>query len=235
VLYRLFPDQAVPPAARIRAGVLAFAAGDALGLPWEGRPPGEIDPDQVAVMPARDGWPRGATSDDTAQLLLVTRHLVANGGRVSERVFLAELSRDLPAMRGAGPTTRAAVSRYHQTGEIRAISGDTNGALMRILPAGWAIPATHADRRQGPVPGVLPLPALPLPAQRPDRDHLRQLLTPPDHRQRLPGRGLGPGEQRRDRLHPGECVLVKQDPRSPRCGTSPSTAPTTPATRSRAA
>jgi hypothetical protein len=34
---------------------------------------------------------------------------------------------------------------------------------------------------------------------------------------------------------PGECVLVKQDPRSPRCGTSPSTAPTTPTTRSRAA
>jgi ADP-ribosylglycohydrolase len=27
-------------------------------------------------------------------------------------------------------------------------SGDTNGALMRILPAGWAIPATHAERRR---------------------------------------------------------------------------------------
>jgi ADP-ribosylglycohydrolase len=51
-------------------------------------------------------------------------------------------------MRGAGPTTQAAVNRYHQTGEIHATSGDTNGALMRILPAGWAIPATHADRRR---------------------------------------------------------------------------------------
>src|SRR6266516_4489104 len=37
VLYRLFPDQDVPPAARIRAGLTAFAAGDALGVPWEGR------------------------------------------------------------------------------------------------------------------------------------------------------------------------------------------------------
>jgi hypothetical protein len=43
VLYRLFPDQAVPSAAQIRAGLLMFAAGDALGVPWEGRTPGEID------------------------------------------------------------------------------------------------------------------------------------------------------------------------------------------------
>jgi ADP-ribosylglycohydrolase len=148
VLYRLFPSQAVPPAARIRAGLLTFAAGDALGLPWEGRPPGEIDPEQITVLPARDGWPCGATSDDTAQLLMVADHLAANGGQVSERGFLAALAWALPAMRGTGPTTRAAVDRYYRTGEIRAADGDTNGALMRILPAGWAIPATKADRRR---------------------------------------------------------------------------------------
>jgi tetratricopeptide (TPR) repeat protein len=74
VLYRLFPDQTVPSAARIRAGLLTFAAGDALGVPWEGRTPGEIDSEQITVLPARDGWPRGATSDDTAQLLLVAEH-----------------------------------------------------------------------------------------------------------------------------------------------------------------
>ncbi len=51
VLYRLFPAQDVPPAARIRAGLVAFAAGDALGVPWEGRPPHEIDPDQVTAIP----------------------------------------------------------------------------------------------------------------------------------------------------------------------------------------
>jgi ADP-ribosylglycohydrolase/tetratricopeptide (TPR) repeat protein len=148
VLYRLFPGQDVPPAVRFRAGLLAFAAGDALGVPWEGRPPGEIDPDQVVAVPARAGWPRGATSDDTAQLLLVARHLVATGGQVSERQFLGELAQALPAMRGAGPTTRAAVARYQRTGEVHASGGDTNGALMRILPAGWAIPASHADRRR---------------------------------------------------------------------------------------
>ena len=137
----------MPPAGRFRAGLAAFAAGDALGVPWEGRPPSQIDPDQVTTVPARGGWPRGATSDDTAQLLLA-RHLLATSGRAGEREFLDELSRELPAIRGAGPTTSAAVARYRASGQIHAISGDTNGALMRILPAGWAIPATRADRRR---------------------------------------------------------------------------------------
>ena len=148
VLYRLFPDLEVPPAARIRAGMTAFAAGDAVGVPWEGRPPHEIDPGEVTGIPQHNGWPRGATSDDTAQMLLVASHLIATGGEADARQFLAELSRVLPAIRGAGPTTTAAVTRYQNSGEIYATSGDTNGALMRILPAGWAIPATHARQRR---------------------------------------------------------------------------------------
>jgi ADP-ribosylglycohydrolase len=148
VLYQLFPGQDVPSAGQFQAGLLAFAAGDALGVPWEGRPPTEIDHDVVAEVPVRGEWPRGATSDDTAQLLLAARHLMATSGQVDERAFLDELAQALPGMRGAGPTTRAAVARYQQTGEIRASGGDTNGALMRILPAGWAIPASHADQRR---------------------------------------------------------------------------------------
>jgi ADP-ribosylglycohydrolase/tetratricopeptide (TPR) repeat protein len=148
VLYRLYPSLDVPAAAQIRAGLVTFAAGDALGVPWEGQPPHKITPDHIAAIPARYGWPPGATSDDTAQSLIVARHLVATGGQPSEREFLDQLSRELPAMRGAGPTTTAAVDRYRQTGQLHAASGDTNGALMRILPAGWASPATHAERRR---------------------------------------------------------------------------------------
>jgi ADP-ribosylglycohydrolase len=148
VLYRLYPTLDVPAAARIRAGLVTFAAGDALGVPWEGQPPHKIAPDQIAAIPARYDWPPGATSDDTAQTLIVARHLVDTGGQPSEREFLDQLSRDLPAMRGAGPSTTAAVDRYRQTGQLHAASGDTNGALMRILPAGWASPVTHAERRR---------------------------------------------------------------------------------------
>lgn len=149
VLYRLFPTMDVPAAARVRAGLVTFAAGDALGVPWEGQPPQMITPDQIAAIPTRNDWPQGATSDDTAQALIVARHLVATGGLPGEREFLEQLSRDLPAMRGPGPTTTAAVDRYRQTGQLFAASGDTNGALMRILPTGWAIPATHVETTPG--------------------------------------------------------------------------------------
>ena len=57
---------------------------------------------------------------------------------------------------------------------------------------GQAVRAHQAAQDPGPVPGVLPLPALPLPARHPDRDHLRQLQPAPDHRARTPGSGPGP-------------------------------------------
>ncbi len=61
----------------------------------------------------------------------------------------------------------------------------------------------------GPVPGVLPLPALPLPARCPHRDRLRQLLTPPDHQQGQARRAVGRVQQHRDRLHADQFLLVK--------------------------
>jgi hypothetical protein len=57
-------------------------------------------------------------------------------------------------------------------------------APVRRLGAGrgQAVRAHQAAQDPGPVPGILPLPALPLPAQRAHRDHLRQLLTRNDKR-----------------------------------------------------
>ncbi|HEU4657777.1 MAG TPA: ADP-ribosylglycohydrolase family protein, partial [Capillimicrobium sp.] len=46
----------------------------------------------------------------------------------------------LPAMRGAGPTTTAAVARFRAEGALRAVGGATNGAAMRAPAAGWAVP-----------------------------------------------------------------------------------------------
>ena len=52
-------------------------------------------------------------------------------------------------MRGAGPTTQAAVRRFLATGELRAIEGSSIGAAMRALPFGWATPvAAAANRRE---------------------------------------------------------------------------------------
>jgi ADP-ribosyl-[dinitrogen reductase] hydrolase len=143
------PDGVAPSPQHIRAGILAYAAGDALGVPWEGKPPDEVRWEALEELPARGDWPRGSTSDDTDQLLLVARYLAEARGQVDERGFLTRLAKALPRMRGVGPTTRAAVGRFVETGEPRASEGSSIGAAMRALPFGWATPvAATAQRRE---------------------------------------------------------------------------------------
>lgn len=102
---RGIPDGVAPTPQHIRAAIIAYAAGDALGVPWEGRTPGQVPWEKLEELPARGDWPQGGTSDDAEQLLLVAQHLVQANGQVNERDFLARLATALPRMRGAGPTT----------------------------------------------------------------------------------------------------------------------------------
>lgn len=131
---------------RIRAGLVAYAAGDAAGVPWEGRGARDIDPALIDELPRRGDWPPGATSDDTALTLLVAGYLAEHGAEVDEAAFLDLLADAVPHIRGIGPSTRAAVDRYRADGTVGAESGATNGAAMRALPIGWAI-ADDALRR----------------------------------------------------------------------------------------
>jgi ADP-ribosyl-[dinitrogen reductase] hydrolase len=142
------PNGVAPKPQHIRAGIIAYAAGDALGVPWEGKPPDQVRWEALEELPARGDWPQGATSDDTAQLLLVAQYLVQANGQVQERDFLARLAKVLPTMRGTGPTTRAAVRRFLATGELHAAGGSSIGAAMRALPFGWATPVTAAAHRR---------------------------------------------------------------------------------------
>jgi hypothetical protein len=100
----------------IRAGILAYAAGDALGVPWEGQTPDQVNLEVLEELPPAHDWPPGATSDDTDQLMLIAQHLVDSQGRVDERGFLTLLAKALPGMRGPGPSTTAAVRRFLGTG-----------------------------------------------------------------------------------------------------------------------
>lgn len=133
---------------RIRAALVAFAVGDATGVPWEGYRPAAIDPVAVAEVPRRAGWPPGATSDDTALMLLVADYLADHGAEVDERDFLTRLADAVPGIRGIGPSTNAAVERFCATGGLRARAGDTNGAAMRALPIGWGIPSAAPTLRR---------------------------------------------------------------------------------------
>jgi ADP-ribosyl-[dinitrogen reductase] hydrolase len=141
-------DAAPASPRNIRAGILAYAAGDALGVPWEGKTPDEVNLEVLEELPSAHDWPRGATSDDTDQLMLVARHLAESQGQVDEREFLMLLAKALPRMRGPGPSTTAAVRRFVDTGVVHAPAGNTVGAAMRALPIGWAMPPAAAEQRR---------------------------------------------------------------------------------------
>lgn len=147
LLSTLFPERAFTYVDRIAAGLRGYAYGDAVGLTWEGKPPAEIDMAQVPLLPSRPEWPKGATSDDTALTLLVAEHLVESG-RADGAAFLELLAERAASIKGLGPSTTAAIEHYRRTGRAPEGNGNTNGALMRSLPVGWAVPLGCAQDRR---------------------------------------------------------------------------------------
>jgi ADP-ribosylglycohydrolase len=145
-----------------------LAIGDALGMPtqmlsrrqitrrwgpvltgFEPAPPGH---------PIAAGMPAGAVTDDTEQAVLLGRLLLS--GPVDSRELAAALvdwERDMAA-RGSldllGPSTRRALDAVlaGTPPEEAGVSGDTNGAAMRITPVGIKVapgdPKTLVDAVQ---------------------------------------------------------------------------------------
>jgi tetratricopeptide (TPR) repeat protein len=147
----LYPEDVYDLAGRIEGALAAYACGDALGVPWESlrNPNVGVAASQIEQMPAREGWPPGATSDDTALTLLVAHHLADRDGDGDPAAFLADLAEQEPTIRGLGPTTTAAIERFRRGGEAADSSGRaTNGAAMRALPIGWVLPHDQAERRR---------------------------------------------------------------------------------------
>ena len=104
---------------------------------------------QIEQLPAREGWPPGATSDDTALTLLVAHHLADRDGDGDPADFLADLAEKEAAIRGLGPTTTAAIERFRRGDKATDSHGRvTNRAAMRALPIGWVLPHDQAERRR---------------------------------------------------------------------------------------
>jgi len=151
----MYPAEVFDLGERIGGALTAYACGDALGVPWEAAPganasaSASASASQIEQLPAREGWARGATSDDTALTLLVARHLADRDGDGDPGAFLADLAEQEPAIRGLGPTTTAAIEQFRQGGEVLISPGRaTNGAAMRALPIGWVLPHNQAERRR---------------------------------------------------------------------------------------
>jgi ADP-ribosylglycohydrolase/tetratricopeptide (TPR) repeat protein len=147
----LYPEEVFDLAGRIDGALTAYACGDALGLPWESPPDksAHATSGQIEQLPAREGWPRGTTSDDTALTLLVAHHLADRDGDGDPAAFLADLAEQEAAIRGLGPTTTAAIERFRRgNGTVVPSGRATNGAAMRALPIGWVLPHDQAERRR---------------------------------------------------------------------------------------
>jgi len=144
----MFPHLGASIAKRIYAGLIAYACGDALGVPWEGKPPQYILEKEIVKLPPRPGWEKGATSDDTAFTLLVASHLIQEKGEGNIKNLLKCFAEKAPQIKGMGPTTSRAIQHFLQTGTIIDHGGNTNGAAMRALPIGWALPISATEKRR---------------------------------------------------------------------------------------
>ena len=142
------PGTAFPLSERITAALTAYGCGDALGLPWEqkARP---ATAEEIEALPPRQGWPGGATSDDTALTMLVAGYLAEHGDDADALTLLGQIAGQVPQIRGLGPSTQRAIEHFQSAGELPQEDGATNGAAMRALPAGWAAPPDEAERRRG--------------------------------------------------------------------------------------
>jgi ADP-ribosylglycohydrolase len=159
----------VPPAAerdpRARGALYGLAIGDALGMPTQ-----MLSRDQIRGRwgtmltgfqepppdhPIAAGRPAGAITDDTEQAVLLGRLLVKGNGTVDPREFAAALAAWERSMaeRGLldllGPSTKDAVAAILAGTPLDEAGafGNTNGAAMRITPAGIATDlGGHSDR-----------------------------------------------------------------------------------------
>jgi ADP-ribosylglycohydrolase len=142
--------------ARARGALYGLAIGDALGMPTESLPReaivaryggliGGFEP-APAGHPLAARLPAGTVTDDTEQAVLVGRLLVESGGDIDPAEFARRLSAWAGAMRTRGsfgllgPSTKRALDAVAAGADIEDAGrhGSTNGAAMRIAPAGIA-------------------------------------------------------------------------------------------------
>jgi ADP-ribosylglycohydrolase len=132
----------VSAAERIRAAVIAYAAGDAFGVAYEFEPPVAEIPNQLL---GKADWPAGGVSDDTLLSLMTIQTLDAGDPAAGAADFLRRLREAAPQLRGLGPTTRAALGLPVQPEYANQV-GNTNGGMMRTALLGLAF-SNAAERR----------------------------------------------------------------------------------------
>ena len=141
---------------RFRGCLLGLAAGDALGVTLEFKPPGTFEPIDDIVGGGVLGLKPGQWTDDTSMALCLATSLIERRGfdaadqmeryvRWWKEGYLSSTGRCFDI----GNTVRAALSRFMDTGEPYAGSSDPrsagNGSLMRLAPTPMFFAADAAE------------------------------------------------------------------------------------------
>ena len=125
--------------------MLAAAAADALGAPYEFRRPLAASAELGMTGGGVFGWKPGEWTDDTQMALALLSPLATGNRRVDavEENFLAwfaseprDVGSQIRAVLGVGPPLRESATQYHRLHP----DGSGNGALMRIGPAALSFP-----------------------------------------------------------------------------------------------
>ena len=123
---------------RARGALLGTFAGDALGMPFEGAPSGEI-PGRLKMLDARLG--RGTYTDDTQMAIALAESLL-DRGRIDPRALGLSFAAAHDPRRGYGSGTtkvlelvRSGIHPHEAAGSAFGGEGSRgNGAAMRIAP-----------------------------------------------------------------------------------------------------
>ena len=129
---------------KIALAIMAYAAGDALGVQYE-----FIKEKPVITrlsIQEKEGWPFGGVSDDTLLSLITMSSLEEENPDLAANLFLERLKTAVPKLRGLGPTTREALGLKVSDHEVKQV-GNTNGAMMRTALCGMAFKPSDAERR----------------------------------------------------------------------------------------
>lgn len=138
---------------RAVGALYGLAIGDALGMPTQLLSPDEVRSQfgkldwfkpAAADHPIAAGMPAGSVTDDTEQALLLAQALIDGRGRVDQEAFALSLLRWEEQMKARGsldllgPSTKSAVEAIAAgvPASEAGKNGATNGAAMRIAPAG---------------------------------------------------------------------------------------------------
>lgn len=148
---------------KILGSLYAGIIGDIMGAPTEQRTINQIKTIfggcvKQFYKPPMDskfaaGRKLGEITDDTGQMIAMARAEIRTNGNPTSHVVAEELinwAKDIDVVnRFAGPTTRTAIKRLKQgdspelvgrSSEGNSYAGSTNGAAMRVSPAGLAHP-----------------------------------------------------------------------------------------------